>query len=138
MLTMRRKALAISAAGLLVVAGCGSASFGAEEFVKQANEKGAGIELGPPLGSSEPGKKTYEADLVVAPGAPRPKGEENGLRGSLSVYDEQEAADRGLRECMATTELLCYQAANVVMVFSGSQPNAVQLRLAAALKHIDD
>jgi hypothetical protein len=123
---------------VLTAAGCGSTSFGAEEFVKKANENGAGIELGPSLGSSQPGKKTYEVDLVVAPGSPQPTGEENGLRGSLSTYDTQEAADRGLRECQATTELLCYQAANVVMVFGGSQPNAVQLRLAAALKKMGD
>ena len=33
-------------------------------------------------------------------------------------------------------QLLCYQAANVMLVFEGRQPNAIQLRLAAALKKL--
>ena len=106
----------------------------AEGFVKDANAKGAGLELGPSLGSSQPGKKTYEVDLVAAPATPHPSGSEgNGLRGSLSTYDSQGAADSGRQECEAATGLLCYQAANVVLVFESSRPNAVQQRLGTAL-----
>jgi hypothetical protein len=124
------------AAGSFVgLAACGGPEFSADGFVKEANANGAGLALGPPLGTPASGKKTYAVNLIVAPGAAqKAAGEENGLSGSLSVYDDQGAAGKGLAECRAAASLLCYQAGNVVLVFEGVQPNVVQLRLAAALK----
>jgi hypothetical protein len=116
------------------LAACGGSQFDAEGFVKEANANGAGIALGAPLGTSQPGKQTYEVNLLVGKGAPQPSGEENGLSGSLSVYDDEGAAGKGLGECQAAATLLCFQAGNVALVFEGEQPNVVQLRLAAALK----
>ena len=124
------------AGSLVGLAACGGPQFSADSFVKKANASGAGLALGPQLGTSDqPGKKTYEVRLIVGAGAPKPApGEENGLSGSLSVYDDQGAAGKGLTQCQAATSLLCYQAGNVTLVFEGTQPNVVQLRLAAALK----
>ncbi|MDX6615262.1 MAG: hypothetical protein QOD60_353 [Solirubrobacterales bacterium] len=123
------------AGSLVGLAACGGPQFSAGSFVKKANASGAGLALGPPLGTSQTGKKTYEVRLIVGAGAPKPSpGEENGLSGSLTVYDDQSAAGKGFTQCQAATSLLCYQAGNVTLVFEGSQPNVVQLRLAAALK----
>ena len=122
------------AGSLVGLAACGGPQFDADGFVKEANAKGAGLSLGSPLGAAQSGKKTYEVSLIVAKDAPKPAGEENGLRGSLSVYDDDGAAGTGYKECQAAATLLCYQAGNVTLVFEGEQPNAVQLRLAAALK----
>jgi hypothetical protein len=123
------------AGSLVGLAACGGPQFSAESFVKKANASGAGLALGPPLGTPASGKKTYEVRLIVGRGAPQPApGEENGLSGSLTVYDGEGAAGTGLKECRAAASLLCYQAGNVILVFEGTQPNVVQLRLAAALK----
>jgi hypothetical protein len=123
------------AGSLVGLAACGGPQFSADGFVKEANASGAGLALGPPLGTSQAGKKTYEVNLTVGRGAPKPApGEENGLSGSLTVYDDEGAAGTGLSQCEAATSLLCYQAGNVTLVFEGTQPNVVQLRLAAALK----
>ena len=130
----RLTALLTVAGSLVGLAACGGPQFDADGFVKEANAAGAGISLGRPLGTPEAGKKTYEVNLVVGKGAPIPRGEENGLSGSLSVYDDGGAAGKGYSECQAAATLLCYQAGNVILVFEGQQPNVVQLRLAAALK----
>jgi hypothetical protein len=123
------------AGSLIGLAACGGPQFSADSFVKKANASGAALALGPPLGTSQAGKKTYEVRLIVGQGAPKPApGEENGLSGSLTVYGDQGAAGTGLKQCEAATSLLCYQAGNVTLVFEGAQPNVVQLRLAAALK----
>jgi hypothetical protein len=123
------------AGSLVGLAACGGPQFSADSFVKEANASGAGLALGPPLGTSQVDKKTYEVNLIVSRGAPKPSpGEENGLSGSLTVYDGESAAGTGLKECEAAATLLCYQAGNVTLVFEGTQPNVIQLRLAAALK----
>jgi hypothetical protein len=123
------------AGSLVGLAACGGPQFSADSFVKKANASGAALALGPPLGTPAPGKKTYEVRLIVGRGAPQPPaGEENGLNGSLTVYDDEGAAGSGLKECQAATSLVCYQAGNITLVFEGEQPNVLQLRLAAALK----
>lgn len=129
-------ALVMVAGSLVGLAACGGPQFSADGFVEKANASGAVLALGPPLGTSQTGKKTYEVNLVVPNGIPQPTGEENGLSGSLSVYDDDGAAGTGLNECEAATSLLCYQAGNVVLVFEGEQPNAAQLRLAAAINKL--
>ncbi len=126
------------AGSLVGLAACGGPEFDADSFVKEANANGAAIALGPPLGTPGAGRKTYEVKLLVGRDAPQPAGEEDGLSGSLTVYDDEGAASAGLRQCEAAATLICFQAGNVGLVFEGEQPNVVQLRLAAALKRMAD
>jgi hypothetical protein len=131
---LRNAAAFVLAAGALVaLAACGT-SFSPESFIEKANANGAGLTLGPPIGTTQPGKKAYEVTLSVPAGTPKPAGEENGLTGTLYRYDDDGGADKGLTECEAATGRLCYQAGNVVLIFEGDQPNALQTRLAVAMK----
>jgi hypothetical protein len=114
--------------------GCGS-TFSAQEFVDQANEHGAGLELGAEITGARPGKKVYGVTLVAKPGDPvLPGTSHTEDSGSLSVYDDTGAANQGTRECEAGADLLCYQAGNVVIVLEAGTPNVAQTRLATALE----
>lgn len=125
--------------GAIVLGGCGlpgcGKTFSAEEFVKQANAGGAGIELGAEIPAGRGGKKVYGVTLVPQPGDPvLPGTAEVEDRGSLSVYDDTDGADKGVAECEAGADLLCYQAGNVVVVLEAGSPSIAQTRLASALQ----
>jgi hypothetical protein len=89
--------------------GCsGGQTFSAEEFVRDVNREGVKLKLGEPLTT----------------------GEEVHAGGSLSVYDEDGAADAEYETCRQAADLLCYQLANVVVVLEGGGLEADQLGVA--------
>jgi hypothetical protein len=130
-------ALALAVAGL---AACGERSFEAEEFVDEANSHGAGLELGEPLTTTEPESEVYALRLAE-PAVEQ--GEEFGVvdehahgGGSLTVTEDEDGALEEYRRCESAASLLCYRAANVVVVFEESLPPEDRSRLDAALRSL--
>lgn len=109
-------------------------TFSAEEFVEDANAKGAGLELGRELPTGRTGKSTYAVELARKPGDPALPGIAVESSGALSVYEDTDAANTGTTECEAGADLLCYQAGNVVIVLESGAPNIAQTRLATAIQ----
>ena len=56
-------------------------------------------------------------------------GHEHG-GGSLGVYESSDAADEGMKTCRAAADLLCYRAANVVVILEGGGIEAQRLGVA--------
>jgi hypothetical protein len=135
MRTVRRYGTAALAAGALALGACGEEKkFDAPGFVEDVNAEGAKLELGEPLISSVEGQEVYAIELdplTDLPDEARPHSE-----GSLSVFDEASAAADEIESCRASADLLCYQAANVVVVLEGGGIEAQQL--AVAMERLSD
>ena len=118
---------------LLSLAGCSEEpSFGAQEFVDEINSEGVELRLGEELFTDQEDKQLYAVELEPLPGADLP-GEEGGhghTAGSLSVHDDSSGAAREIEKCQASADLLCYRAANVVVVLEGGGIEAQQLGIA--------
>jgi hypothetical protein len=102
---------ALLAAGAL--GGCGSdeREFSADEFVREANDHGAGLELGESLTGSDSGAELYE--LTFSSNSATGEAAE-GTGGSLRVTDTTQDAEGEFNRCQEAG-LICYQAANVVV-----------------------
>ena len=118
------------AIGAIAAAGCGDGdTMTKEEFLGSIREQGVEIELGRELLTTEPGKKLYAIELEpVSPALPGDVEAHTG--GSLAVHDDTDAADRSLERCQASADLLCYRAANVVVVLEGGGIEAERLGVA--------
>lgn len=133
-----------AACGLVLAAlaagGCGDGgrTFSAGEFVSEIGKQGVGIRLGETLVTDEEGKELYAVELEpVGPRLPDDEGEPGVTGGSLSVYEEDGAgADGDFESCRAAADLLCYRAANVVVVLEGGGLEAQQLGV--AMRRLDD
>ena len=115
------------------LAGCGGEPrFTTEEFVDGVVRQGVELRLGEPLVTDEEGKELYAVELEPL-GGPRvdSQGEPVHSGGSLSVYDENEGdPDAELESCEMAADLLCFRAANVVVVLEGGGLEARQLGVA--------
>lgn len=119
-------AAALTAATL---AACGSEkTFTAEEFVDHVNEEGVKLELGEPLITDDESKELYAVELE--PVSKLPGSESGHTGGSLSAYDDADGAEDELSSCSASADLLCYRAANIVVVLEGGGIEAQQLGVA--------
>ncbi len=114
-------------------AGCGGEpKFTAEEFVDGVNRHGVELRLGEPLVTEEEGKELYAVELEPV-GGPQVDSQGDAVHagGSLSVYDEDEGApDAELEFCEQAADLLCFRAANIVIVLEGGGLEARQLGVA--------
>jgi hypothetical protein len=140
-LSRRAALVALVAAIGLALAACGSGdrSFSAEEFVEEANSHGAGIELGAPLETTEPGAELYALTLEEKgeEGDEPELGHEHG-GGSLKVAADGEAAEAEYARCEEAATLLCYRAANVVVIIQpDAQPESLA-RVAAAFRALQE
>jgi hypothetical protein len=133
-----RKYASLTPVVLLAVAGgsvigCGGEPrFTTEEFVDGVVSQGVKLRLGEPLATEEEGKELYAVELAPV-GRPRldSEGERVTSGGSLSVYEENEGdPDAELKTCEMAADLLCYRAANVVVVLEGGGLEARQLGVA--------
>ncbi|MGZ5341388.1 MAG: hypothetical protein ACXWED_08280, partial [Solirubrobacterales bacterium] len=113
-----------------------SREFSADGFVDDVNGNGAELDLGEQLPTNQPGKTLYEVELGRAAGETAGGSGEGDTTGTLTVYDDTSAADRGTAECEAAAGLLCFQAGNVVLYFEGDRPGPTHLRFAAAIKKL--
>lgn len=135
----RLLAIGCSAVAGLALTGCGETRFSADQFVDEANGRGATLELGNSLLTTEENKELYELrlkPLAAAEGPAGDLGEARTTAGSLAVYEGGEGAARGVRECEAAVDLLCYRAANVVIVLEGAAVGPEQVALAAAIREM--
>jgi hypothetical protein len=121
-------ALAIAAA---VASGCGSgATFTAEELVAEVNRHGGELALGEPLDASGEGPEIHS--LTFTGVAPTPEDVHAG--GSLLIAEDDEAAVGEYQRCEGSASLICFRAANAVMIFEGAVPPADLARLSEALQ----
>ncbi|MGH2957009.1 MAG: hypothetical protein ACRDL6_08460 [Solirubrobacterales bacterium] len=126
----RRDRAAVTAfllAGALAAA-CGSErKLSAQEFTEEVNAQGVEFRLGKPLISADEEKQVYAVELeqlTDLPGA-----EEHG-GGSLSVHEDSGATEDSMESCQASADLLCYRAANVVVVLESGGIEAQRLGVA--------
>jgi hypothetical protein len=109
--------------GLLVVAGCGGErTFEPEEFADAANAEGAGMTLGDELVSIEEGVDVYAITFAKGPG------------GSLVVTDDADAAREEHARCEEAVTLVCYRAANVVLMLEGEEGDEHLAKVDAAIR----
>jgi len=124
----RRQALGAVLAAV-VLAGCSDGrTFTAEEFVEDVNAEGVKLELGERLISDQEDTEVYA--VALEPVANLPGAEDRHAGGSISVSDDADGADEELASCRASADLLCYRAANVVVVLEGGGIEAQQLGVA--------
>jgi hypothetical protein len=118
-------ALVASAAALAALAGCGEErTFTASEFVDQVNEKGVSLRLGRQLQTSGDAESL---NAVTLPGA----------SGSLYVYADSGGASDQLEACRASAGLICFRAANVVVVLDEESGALGAQRLGVAIKGLE-
>ena len=125
----------------LGIAGCGSEkTFTAPEFVDQVREQGVPLSLGHELASGGGADHLYAITLPRLPGEPPPapgeEGAANGPNGSLYVYDDTGGASDELDACRASAGLLCFRAANVVVVLDQEDAGIAAQRLGLAIRRL--
>jgi hypothetical protein len=115
--------------GCALLAGCGDGrTFTAEEFVEEVNGEGVQLRLGSELVTDREDKELYGVELEPVANLPGAGGAHSG--GSMSVYEDSDGADEELASCEAAADLLCFRAANVVIVLEGGGIEAQQLGVA--------
>ncbi len=116
----------------------------ADEFVADVNEQGVEMTLGEPLHTEDENKELYavtleplegeEAGHEGEQGTEEEHGHEHG-GGSLAVYESTGDAEEGMRACRDSADLLCYEAANIVVILEGGAGIEAQ-RLAVAIQRL--
>lgn len=112
-----------------VLAGCGGdgeTTFDAEGFVAAVNAGGAGLELGDELPNTQEGVEVREVKVTRAGG------------GSIVVAADEEAGRAEHTRCEAAVTLLCYRAANVVLLLEDELAPPERMRLEAAFTALAD
>jgi hypothetical protein len=117
-------ALALAVVG---AAACGSSerTYTAEEVVQELNARGASLELGQPLSTDDPDAELYAVEMEAGEehsGEARPQDAKGELGhehsgGSLKVTESSDRAEEEFQRCEKAVTLLCYRAANVVLLF---------------------
>ena len=124
----------------MAFAGCGSEkTFTASEFVDQVTEQGVSLELGRQLPAGSDADAVYAVTLPRLPGEPRASGEEGsggGPNGTLYVYGDPGGAGDRLDACRASAGLLCFRAANIVVVFDQDVGAISAQRLGVAIQRL--
>jgi hypothetical protein len=142
-----RQITVLTFATCAALAGCGEErTFTATEFVDQVNEEGVSLQLGRQLQTTGGAEQLNAITLPPLPGEPEPEhghegegahehGHEGaGASGSLYVYADTGGASDQLEACRASAGLICFRAANVVVVLDEESGALAALRLAVAIK----
>ena len=118
--------------GALLLAACGSSqTFTASEFVDRISAQGLSIELGRQLTGGGAAKELYAVRLPPLPGE-----RSRGASGTLYVFGDTGGAEDQLAACHGSGGLLCFRAANVVVVLSDESSGLEAQRLALAVKRL--
>jgi hypothetical protein len=120
-------------AASLLVPGCGGGgqTFTGSEFIDRISVQGLSIELGRRLHSGGDAKELYAVRL------PPLRGERgHGASGTLYVFGDNGGADDQLAACHGSSGLLCFRAANVVVVLGDEGSGLEAQRLAVAMKRL--
>jgi hypothetical protein len=124
------------------LAACGDeATFTAEELVAEVNARGAQVRLGERLTTSQEGVELYALRLAGAGAAPGvPSGDAGSAPvdvhggGTLTITENDDAALAEYERCESAVSLVCYRAANAVLIFEGAVPNQDLARIEAAVQ----
>jgi hypothetical protein len=108
------------------LAACGDDTFTAADLVAELNEHGAALELGEALPTSREGIEIYSLEF-----AQHELGEHGG-HGSLTITPDDESGLAEYERCRAGG-LVCFRAANAVLLFEDEVEPADRARLEAAL-----
>lgn len=120
-------ALAIAAAA----AGCGSgATFTAEELIAEVNERGGELALGEPLASEAEGVEVHTLRLTGAAETPT----DVHAGGSLLITDDDDSALAEYHRCERAASLICFRAANAVLIFDDTVSRADLDRVERAIR----
>lgn len=124
----------------MAAAGCGSEkTFTASEFVDQVNRQEVLLRQGRQIPAGGGAEQVYAVTLPRLPGEPRPAPEEGngrGPNGSLYVYGDVGGADEKLDACRNSGGLICFRAANVVVVFDQGEAGISAQRLGLAIQRL--
>ena len=125
----------------MALAGCGTSekTFTASGFVDQVNEQGVSLELGRQLPTGSDADSVYAVTLPRLPGEPRAPDTEGSGRdpiGTLYVYGDPGGAGDRLDACRASGGLLCFRAANIVVVFDQEVGAISAQRLGVAIERL--
>jgi len=113
----------------LVAAACGSdRKLTAEEFVDEVNAEGVELRLGKPLISEDEEKEVYAVELESL--AELPGSAHGHTGGSLTVHEDSGEAEDAIGACEDSADLVCYRAANIVVVLEPGGIEAQQLGVA--------
>jgi hypothetical protein len=142
--TPRGWPLAAACAALLAgsLAACGDeATFTADELVAEVNARGAQVRLGERLTTSQAGVELYALRLAAAgaaPGVPSSDADSAAVDvhggGTLTITENDDAALAEYERCESAVSLVCYRAANAVLIFEGAVPNQDLARIEAAVQ----
>lgn len=123
---------AVIAAGLLLLAACGSGErdFDAATLIAELNGAGAGLELGPPL---ESGGSGTEVTVVTLSDAGRSGATQTS--GAIVILGDAAEAEAEFDRCESALSFVCFRAANAVLRFTGISAEQEQ-RISAALTSI--
>jgi hypothetical protein len=135
------RALVLVALAAMLGGGCGSGGhdFTASEFVDRINAEGLKMVLGERLPGGAGARELYAVSLPPLPGEPAPpSGSEGGpgASGTLYVYADSGGASDELDACRRSGGLLCFRAANIVVVLSEEGTPLEARRLALAIKKL--
>ncbi|MDQ3730196.1 MAG: hypothetical protein M3355_11490 [Actinomycetota bacterium] len=103
--------LLMIAAAIVAPVGCGEGqrTFTASEFVGEMNDEGADLELGADLPNTQASVEVSEIRF----------GSDGD--GTLTVAEDAEGGISEYERCESAATLLCYRAANVVVIFDGAE-----------------
>ncbi len=131
---------AVTLVTFLAVAGCGGErTFEPSELVEEANAKGAGLVLGEPLTSIEEGVDVYALSFEEETGEhdePEPGGHAHS-GGSLIVTGDADAAREEHARCEQAVTLVCYRAANVVLLFDADPSDEHVAKVDSAIRALE-
>ena len=118
---------------LATVAGCGSTTFTAEELVAELNAHGAEVALGEPL-AAEGAVEIHSLEL----GDPAEDGDDHAHAGggSLMIAEDDESALAEYQRCESAASLLCFRAANAVLLLEDSVQRDDLARLESAVRSL--
>jgi hypothetical protein len=142
--TPRAWLLAATCAALVTgsLAACGDeTTFTADELVAEVNARGAQVRLGERLTTSQEDVELYALRLAGAGAAPGvPSGNASSAPvdvhggGTLTITENDDAALAEYDRCESAVSLVCYRAANAVLIFEGAVPNQDLARIEAAVQ----
>lgn len=133
---MLRRLVAIALVSSVALLGCGEdeSGFTAEEFVAEANERGAALVLESQLDSTREDMELHAVEIEgPESGEPAALEEHGHAGGTLTITASDAAAAVEHERCELAASLLCYRAGNVVLFLEDALEPGDQARITDAL-----
>ena len=121
---------------------CGDeVSFTADELVAELNARGGEVRLGEPLTTTQENVEVYALRLSgagtvpgVSPGDAGDAPVDVHGGGTLTITEDADAALDEYERCESAASLVCFRAANAVLIFEGTVPNQDLARVETAVR----